>query len=200
MPTVAASAALALRSWRSPSCWPEWAASRCSGSSTDVSGRALLGLLLWSIGFGSGSIGLAALVSGACAWMIAFGMSHGRASILAVLCGLLACAQPLDRVVSFLVHRGPAQALAVLWLRPPQYMTDWSEGYPVVQRKTDSGLTIYVTRSTSFQTPVPNTRFFRPCLELRRAGSLASGFRMNLPPGVDSCGELPEPAAARPEH
>jgi hypothetical protein len=124
--------------------------------------------------------------------MVAFGTSRGRGHALVVLCGLLACAQSLDRGVSFLVHRGPAQALAVLWLRPSQYMTDWSEGYPVVPRQTTSGLTIYVTRSTSFHTPLPNARFFNPNLESRLPGDLARGFRVRERPGTPDGGYPPE--------
>jgi hypothetical protein len=122
------------------------------------------------------------------AWLIAFGSLQRSGPALAVLCGLLACAQPLDHVASFLVHRGPAQALAVLWLRPSQYMTDWSEGYPVVPRQTNSGLTIDVTGRTSFHTPLPNARFFNPNLELRLQDDLGSGFRVRQHPGPPDAG------------
>ena len=44
-------------------------------------------------------------------------------------------------------------------------------------RQTDSGLTIYHTDATSFDTPIPNTRYFNRYLELRTPGDLLSGFR-----------------------
>jgi hypothetical protein len=44
-------------------------------------------------------------------------------------------------------------------------------------RQTRSGMTIYVGRSSSFGTPLPNTRYFNPYLELRTPQDVRGGFR-----------------------
>jgi hypothetical protein len=146
---------------------------------------AVLALSLWAIGMAPGSIGVIALVAGTFVWLAALAAAGRRGGmVLATLCAVLAFASPADRFASFLIHGRPSDALAVVCLRPRQYMGDWSASYPVVPTKTRSGLILYVTGSTAFDTPLPNTRYFTPYLEQRRPNALGSGFRVNVPVGV----------------
>jgi hypothetical protein len=154
-----------------------------------------LALSLAMIGMSPGSRGVIVLFAAAFGWMAAFSVvGQRRGDRLAVVC--LALAETGDRLASFLVHARTGDAIAVLWLTPDRYMEDRSKQYVVVGRKTQSGLTVYVTGSSGFDTPIPNTRYFNPYLELRNAGSLSSGFRTRLPPDLQGYGYSMD--AARP--
>jgi hypothetical protein len=156
-----------------------------------------LALSLAMIGMSPGARGVIGLFAAAFGWMAAFSVVGPRGGArLAVVCLALALAETGDRLASFLVHGRTRDAIAVLWLTPDRYMEDRSKQYAVVDRKTQSGLTVYVTESSGFDTPLPNTRYFNPYLELRNAGSLSSGFRARLPPDLAGYGYSMD--AARP--
>lgn len=154
-----------------------------------IVGGVLLTLSFAIVGRQPGYVGLVLTILGLCAWTLAFGIAgRGRHRTLGVLCVVLALAESANRTVSFVVHDRRVDAAAVLWLTPARYLEDGSAGDAVVPRQTHSGLTVYVTSSTRYDTPLPNTRYFNPYLEARRPGSLASGFRAQLPPGVANYG------------
>jgi hypothetical protein len=49
--------------------------------------------------------------------------------------------------------------------------------FQATRRQTLSGLTIHVSKSTSFRTPIPNTPYFNSYLELRDPAAMRRGFR-----------------------
>lgn len=163
-----------------------------------------LTLCLAVIGISPGYRGLVVLFVGAFGWVTALAVvGRHRGTQLAALCVALALAETGDRLASFLVHGRSGDARSVLRLTPERYMENRSTGYPIVARKIRSGLTVYVTGSTQFETPIPNTRYFNPYLELRRAESLSSGFRTRLPPDLVGYGystDVARPARPASDH
>jgi hypothetical protein len=151
-------------------------------------GLGVIALSFGVTGLAPGYVGLTLLLAGVTGWMIMFARTaSGRGVSLAVLCAVLALAEGSARVASFVAHGRLADAKAVLWLTPDYYM-EYRAGYPVEPRRTRSGLTVYITSSTDYDTPLPNTRYFNPYLELRRPGDLSSGFRSRVPPDVANYG------------
>lgn len=109
------------------------------------------------------------------AWAIAVSTVRDRPTILAVLCLALGLSQVCERAGAHLLQ-GRAAALGdMLWYnitalaQQPQF-----EATP---RQTVSGLTIHVSKSASFYTAIPNTRYFNPYLELRDPAAMRRGFR-----------------------
>ncbi len=162
---------------------------RAGVAAAAIIGAALLVVALGVVGGQPGWLGVMLLMTGASVWMAAFG-TFGRRSRLAVgiLCALLAFAEGADRIASYVVHGHGDDARAVVWLTPDDYMDGRPDRYSLVPRRTLSGLTVYVTSSTKYETPLPNTRYFNPYLEQRRAGLLSSGFRARFPVGLGGYG------------
>jgi hypothetical protein len=164
--------------------WSSW----LGVTATGLAGAGVLALVFALVGFSPGYRGLFGLVILASGWMIACAIvGHKGGAPLAALLVALALAQPADRLISFLSHGQFADGLALVWLVPDFQEDSGLPGYPAVARQTRSGLTVYVTQSTRFETPIPNTRYFNPYLELR-ARSLSSGFRTRLPPDLEGVG------------
>jgi hypothetical protein len=119
------------------------------------------------------------LLSFAALWIVLFGISLGvrRPVALAVLCLLPALFQYGERSVTYVRSGNYRAAASMAWLnisrlRPPVPPT------PVV-RETRSGLAIYVMPwlPTLFETPIPNTMYFDPFLQLRTV-RMKDGFRV----------------------
>lgn len=183
-------AAYALMWTRERHAWESPAAVLVAGG---VAGAVLVMLLSWVGVAPADRPGVIIFTLAAWGWMAAFGRigQRPRAS-LAMLCVALALARPADRLVAHLIHGRLDDALAILWVTPDDYDDAWAT-QPIVARQTRSGLTVYQTATSRFDTPLPNTRYFNPYLELRRPGDLSSGFRSALPPDVAGYGYSIDP-------
>ena len=100
--------------------------------------------------------------------------------MLAVLCVVLGLSQVCERAAAHLLRGRPAAIGDMLWYQvtalPEQPQFDDTP------QQTLSGVTIHVSGSASFHTPIPNTPYFNPYLELRdpaavRRGGSATGNR-----------------------
>ncbi len=112
-------------------------------------------------------------------WTIAFGMFRNvNCRLLAMLCILLALFPYAERVISYIRSRSYATLGAMLWINVPS-LRDPISAQPVL-RQARSGLNIYDTHVTAYATPLPNTRYFNPYLELRTA-HMRDGFRNSSP-------------------
>lgn len=110
-------------------------------------------------------------------WFIAcirVGGSNGRR--LAVLCLLLGFFQIGDRVLAHIARRRWAEIGPMLWLQVPT-LPEHLEKPRYIARQTRRGVVIYEARKVLYDTPLPNTRFFDPAIELRTPGDLSGGFR-----------------------
>lgn len=123
------------------------------------------------------AIGLAWPLVFATSWCTVF-LLAGRRGPMAVgpLVVALGFFPIVDRLAAELVHGRTGQAKSVLWLnatRMPRVIKD----FPLVERRTFSGLTIYEGTLGRYETPLPTTPYFNRYLELRRPPDLRGGFR-----------------------
>lgn len=102
---------------------------------------------------------------------------------LAVLCVILGLFQIGDRVLAHLLQRRFAQVAPMVWLPVPT-LPERLEKDRYIARQTPKGLTVYVAHDARYETPLPNTRFWNPALELRVPGDLSRGFRTSIPPSA----------------
>ena len=139
--------------------------------------RAEVDSQFWGVVFVAVAFGIA--------WAIAVSAARDRPNVLVALCLALGLSQAGERAGAHLL-RGRTDAVgAMLWYNvaalPEQPRFDHTA------RQTQSGLTIYVSDSASFHTPIPNTRYFNPYLELRDPADMRWGFR-NRAPGAGGPG------------
>ena len=118
---------------------------------------------------------LVAVFSGCWIAALAASVAAGRRRAIAGLCALLALAQPAERLASDALH-GRAGARSLFWLDVDR-LGDRHEAPAAVVRQTRSGVTVYEVKESRYDTPLPNTRFFNPGLELRHPPHLRGGFR-----------------------
>lgn len=144
--------------------------------------------LICVLGLGSGLVhfldvaaayraGLFVLLGGALAWVALWTRfySYPGASLVLLFC--LALWQIGDRGATHLAGRRWEAARALAWI-PIEPPTPRSAA-KIIPRTTKSGLTVYELEEPGFQSPLPNTRYFNPDLELRRKDDMRSGFRVN---------------------
>jgi len=119
--------------------------------------------------------GILAVVAFAASWGIAFVMFGQRFAALVPLCLALGLSQIGERAAAHALRGRMDEIGAMAWLniralpREPEFEH--------VEKRTRSGLTVFVSKSVSFHTPIPNTRYFNPYLEARTPGDLRGGFR-----------------------
>jgi hypothetical protein len=99
-----------------------------------------------------------------------------RTAWLAALCLVLGLFQIGNRAAANIARGQFARMGSMLWLP----VTTLPERvalprYPI--RQTHQGLVVYVALGPRYETPLPNTRFFNPWLQLRVPGDLAKGFQ-----------------------
>ena len=121
----------------------------------------------WPGVFGAVTLGLA--------WAIACSNVPRQPSLLAVLCVVLGFAQIAERTGAHLLRGRVRDAGAMLWYDvtalPPEPQ------FEQTVRETRTGVVIYASTWSSFHTPIPNTRYFNPWLELRDPSDVRRGFR-----------------------
>jgi hypothetical protein len=119
--------------------------------------------------------GVFAVVVFGALWAIVFLSSAHRPRVLAGLCIVLGISQVGERAAAHALSGRADEIRSMVWYNvhvlPPEPV------FEHVARRTQSGLTVYVTRSASFRTPIPNTRYFNPYLELRTPADVRGGFR-----------------------
>jgi hypothetical protein len=119
--------------------------------------------------------GVFAVVIFAALWAIALLTASHRPRVLLALCVALGISQIGERTAAHALRGRTADILSMIW-----HDVGALPEAPVFEhavRQTRSGLTIHVSRSSSFHTPIPNTRYFNPYLELRTPGDVRGGFR-----------------------
>lgn len=121
-------------------------------------------------------------------WLVDFGSVRRKSTRLAALCVLLALFSYGERALSYIRSRSYATLSAMLWIDVPAFYGPASD--PPVLRQTRSGLTVYDTHTAAYSTPLPNTRYFNPYLELR-THRLQDGFRNASPRNSPPYGENP---------
>jgi hypothetical protein len=121
-------------------------------------------------------------------WMGAAGMMRRNSTRLAALCVLLTLFPFAERALSYVRSRSYATLRAMLWIDVPVFYGPAPD--PPVTRQTRSGLTVYDTHTAAYDTPLPNTRYFNPYLELR-TDRLRDGFRNSSPRNSPPYGENP---------
>jgi hypothetical protein len=102
--------------------------------------------------------------------------TSGRTARLAALCLLLGLFQIGNRAAAHVARGQFTQIGSMLWL-PVSILPERVAQPPYPRRQTHQGLVIYVARVARYDTPLPNTRFFNPWLQLRVPGNLAKGFQ-----------------------
>jgi hypothetical protein len=136
----------------------------------------LIGMLLeYAQVDGAHQPGVFAVVAFGVLWAIPFHTAGHRPAVVFVLIVLLGFSQIGERVFAHTVRGRWDEIAPMVWYNVgalPRKPT-----FEHTARQTRSGLTLYVSSSSSFSTPIPNTRYFNPYLELRRPGDLRSGFR-----------------------
>jgi hypothetical protein len=119
--------------------------------------------------------GVFAVVMVGALWAMAFLTSARRPGVLAGLCIVLGLSQVGERAAAHALRGRTNEIRSMAWYNvealPPEPV------FEHLARQTQSGLTIYVSKSASFRTPIPNTRYFNPYLELRTPDTLRGGFR-----------------------
>ncbi len=108
-------------------------------------------------------------------WITLFGLLRpSRPRLLAMLCILPALFQYGGRATAYLLSEHYASVVSMLWINVSQLPDPMPPSTAL--RQTHSGLKIYETDYPVFETPLPNTRYFNPFLELRTS-RLRDGFR-----------------------
>ena len=94
------------------------------------------------------------------------------------LCLTLAAFPLIDRVSADLMHGRPKQLRWIFWLNPREIpRMQLAADFPPLERTTSSGLRVYETLFSQYETPLPSTPYFNRYLELRHPGNLGGGFR-----------------------
>jgi hypothetical protein len=119
--------------------------------------------------------GVFAAVAFGAIWAVLFHNAGRRRIVRFALIVVLAFSQIGERAGAHAVRGRMNEIGAMMWYNVTALPREPAFGHAV--RQTRSGLTIYVTQSSSFGTPIPNTRYFNPYLELRSPPDLRGGFR-----------------------
>jgi hypothetical protein len=119
--------------------------------------------------------GVFAVVVFGALWAIAFLLAPQRSRMLAALGIVLAVSQIGERAAAHALRGRLDDIRSMAWYDVEMLPAEPAFAHSV--RQTKSGLTVYVSKSASFRTPIPNTRYFNPHLELRVPDDLRSGFR-----------------------
>jgi hypothetical protein len=111
-------------------------------------------------------------------WIAAFSWAirKRKARLIAALCLALGFFQIGDRAFANVVRLRFALIGPMVWLQVGT-LPEHREKPQYVPRKTRQGVIVYEAREARYDTPLPNTRFFNPSLELRSPGNLGGGFR-----------------------
>lgn len=127
--------------------------------------------------------GMVTLMLFGVSWIIAscWAVTKQHARLLAALCLLLGFWQIGDRVLASVVRRRATQAESFLWL-PIRIFPERLQHFPYTPRRTYQGLTVFEALDILYETPLPNTHYFNPWLELRVPGDLSRGFRNSRAP------------------
>jgi len=114
---------------------------------------------------------------------------HAKLTCAGLVC--IGCFQTAERAMAHLAHGrwSDASAMLVVSATAPSGFA----GYTCETgrwRSTRSGLAILETRDVCWETPLPSTRYFNPCLSLREVGNLAGGFVSRAAPDMARYGYL----------
>lgn len=111
------------------------------------------------------------------AWCTVFLAARRRRPLaLGVLCITLGAYPIVDRLSADLIYGRTRQMQWIFWLNVGR-MPRPTEDFPVIERKTFSGLTIYEAPFSRYETPPTTTPYFNRYLELRMPPDVRGGFR-----------------------
>jgi hypothetical protein len=119
--------------------------------------------------------GVFAVVAFGVLWAIPFHTAGHRRPVFFALIVLLGISQIGERVVAHGLRGRLDEIRAMVWYNVAGLLPEPHFEHAV--RQTKSGLAVYVANSSSFSTPIPNTRYFNPYLELRTPNDVRGGFR-----------------------
>jgi hypothetical protein len=144
-------------------------------------------LLLYCFRISSGRLPIFVLFVFIVFWMAAFGCLRLRKpGFLAALCMVLALYPYGERSVTYIKNGAYRMLGQIIWINLTHLP---HPAAPLPQlRQTRSGLNVYDTHFATYQTPLPNTRYFNPYLELRTA-RMQDGFRNSSPSDSTVYGE-----------
>ena len=137
----------------------------------------LAALLLLHFTLPSSRIRVLVLLAFAGMWIVLFAMPRAnKPRLLALLCLLPVLYQYGERAAGNLATRHFADLSSMVWANTTQL---WN---PAIQNisadRTRSGLTVYESLYNVFDSPIPNTQYFNPFLELRTS-RIEDGFRIS---------------------
>ncbi len=139
---------------------------------------AVLVLVYWLHIPGELRLRVLGVLAFAALWMVLLGRLRAiPPRLLAVLCILPALYQSGEHVAGDLVDKRYGDLASMLWVdaselpRPKQPTANL--------HSTRSGLSIYETYHSTYETPLPNTRYFNPFLQLR-TDRMKDGFRNSI--------------------
>jgi hypothetical protein len=182
LPLLIAVAGLALLARKRRLPMPETADDVPAWAIAMAGGLALASVVLWFFQAPAGRfgsiyfwIGMACLIT----WVLQYRQPPvrwmARPRVAASLCAALAVAQPLERLTAHTLRGRTGEVRSLFWLAVDR-LPGSNEPQAVTIRETRSGLKVYHVKESRYETPLPNTRFFGPNLELR-GRDLQAGFR-----------------------
>ncbi|HME31814.1 MAG TPA: hypothetical protein VKG65_03595 [Terriglobales bacterium] len=127
------------------------------------------------------------LLTFAALWIVVFGLLRvTNPRLLALLCILPALFQYGEFSARYLLSEQYADLRSMLWINVSQLPRRAPP--TTVLRQTRSGLEIYEGLKSTFETPLPNTPYFNPFLQLRTT-RMKDGFRNSAPVNSAACGK-----------
>jgi len=127
------------------------------------------------------------VLSFAALWIVVFGLLRvADPRLLALLCILPALFQYGECSARYLLSEQYADLGSMLWINVSQLPRRVPP--TTVLRRTRSGLEIYEGWKLTFETPLPNTPYFNPFLQLRTT-RMKDGFRNSAPVNSAACGK-----------
>jgi hypothetical protein len=151
---------------------------------------ALLVLVQWLHIPGELRARVFAVLAFAALWLFLFGrLRAGHPRLLAALCILPALFQFAEHAGGEIADKRYGDLPSMLWVNASRLPRPKQPDASL--RATRSGLNIYVAYHSTYDTPLPNTRYFNPFLELR-TGRMKDGFR-NSAPAYSSYGSETHP-------
>jgi len=165
---------------------PRWALAASEGIIVSVIAYILVFVAGIPLEFRAGML---LMVAFAFLWVNTFSwaIAKQRSPLVAALCIALGLYQTVERIPADLVRHRFAQIKPMVWLQIAR-LPEFFERPTYVRRRTDQGFIVYETSAARYDTPLPNTRYFNPSLELRTPGDLSKGFRNRSPKNAQQYG------------
>ena len=170
-------------------------------------------VFFWSLGVATGlaaamllhfgltrtqTVALLATVAFAWAWSVAVTLGGKLPpATVGALCVILGLYPLADRLGSSVLARRTHEVGSLFWLRVSEMPKTAAK--PATARQTLSGLTVYETQSSDYDTSLPTTPYFNRYLELRSPSDLSRGFRNTSRMPYPQIGYRPQIGGSTPD-